>query len=189
MMLVRILLLVAGTVGDLLALAFLARFALQWARAPFRNPLGQFLLAATDWAVLPVRRLVPGLFGLDLATLLLAGFTQWAYFALEGMLLGALDSPAALGWVAWLAILALLRLAVYLVMGVVIVAALLSWINPYAPLAPFFDALSRPLLRPFQRLLPPVGGVDLSPVALLLLLQILLMVLPVPGFRMAFPAP
>jgi YggT family protein len=79
--------------------------------------------------------------------------------------------------VALAAALAILRLGIYLAMGVVIVAALLSWINPYAPMAPLFNALARPLLRPFQRLIPPIGGVDLSPIALLLVLQVLLMVL------------
>jgi YggT family protein len=66
---------------------------------------------------------------------------------------------------------------IYLAMGLVIVAAVMSWINPYAPLAPLFSALAAPLLRPFQRLLPPIGGVDLSPLALLLVLQVLLAVL------------
>lgn len=176
-MLVQVLLLVLGTACDLLALAFLARFALQWARAPFRNPLGHFVLALTDWAVRPARRLIPGLFGLDLASLLLAWLAQCVYLGLAAGLTGAAASPAAAAWVALAAILALLRLGIYLAMGLVIVAALLSWINPYAPLAPLFNALARPLLRPFQRLIPPIGGVDLSPLALLLVLQILLMVL------------
>ncbi len=176
-MLVEALLLVIGTASDLLALAFLARFALQWARASFRNPLGHFLVALTDWAVRPARRLIPGLLGLDLASLLLAWLTQCVYLGLAAGLSGAAASPAAAGFVALAAALALVRLGIYLAMGVVIVAALLSWVNPYAPMAPLFNALSRPLLRPFQRLIPPIGGVDLSPLALLLVLQVLLMLL------------
>ena len=69
------------------------------------------------------------------------------------------------------------RLAVHLAMLVVLVTALLSWINPYAPLAPFFNQLARPLLAPFQRVIPPLGGIDLSPLVLLLVLQVLLIVL------------
>ena len=61
--------------------------------------------------------------------------------------------------------------------GAVIVSAVFSWVNPYAPLAAVFDTLTRPLLRPFRRFIPPVGGVDLSPLALLLVLQIALFVL------------
>jgi YggT family protein len=69
------------------------------------------------------------------------------------------------------------RLAIHLAMLVVLVSAIFSWVNPYAPLAPFFDQLSRPLLAPFRRVIPPLGGVDLSPLVLLLALQVLLMVL------------
>jgi YggT family protein len=176
-MLIEIFLLIVGTACDLLALAFLARFVMQWARLPFRNPVGQFVIAVTDWAVRPVRRLVPGLLGFDLASLLLAWLVQCVYLGLAAGLTGAVGSPAAAGLVALAAALAILRLCIYLAMGVVIVAALLSWINPYAPMAPFFNALAAPLLRPFQRLIPPIGGVDLSPIALLLVLQVLLMVL------------
>jgi YggT family protein len=170
-----------GTVCDLLAGAFLARFALQWARASFGNPVGHFVLAVTDWAVRPTRRVIPGLFGLDLATLLLAWLVEAVYLTLSLALGGAGVSGAAAAAVILAAALALCRLAIYLAMGVVIVGALLSWINPYAPIAPFFFALSRPLLRPFQRLIPPIGGVDLSPIALLLVLQVLLTALSIVG--------
>jgi len=176
-MLAQILLLAAGTVCDLLALAFLARFVLQWARLSFRNPLGRFVIAVTDWAVGPARRFIPGLFGLDLASLFLAWLAQCMYLGLVAGLTGAVASPAMAGLVGLAAAAAVLRLLIYLAMGVVIVAALLSWINPYSALAPLFNALSRPLLRPFQRLMPPIGGVDLSPIAQLLVLQVLLMVL------------
>lgn len=178
-MLAQILSLVVGTVVDLFCLVLLIRFVLQWARASFRNPVGQFVIAVTDWAVRPARKVVPGLFGLDLASLLLAWLLQLAWLGLAVALAGAADalSPTALGALALAAAVETVRLGVYLAMGVVIVAALLSWINPYAPMAPLFDALARPLLRPFRRLIPPVGGVDLSPLALLLALQVLLIVL------------
>ncbi|MDP2809380.1 MAG: YggT family protein [Rhodocyclaceae bacterium] len=175
----QILTLVVGSLVDLFCLVLLVRFVLQWARASFRNPVGHFVIAVTDWAVRPVRKVVPGLFGLDLASLLLAWLGQFAWLALAVALAGAMDaaSPAAIGALALAAVVEVARLALYLAMGVVIVAALLSWINPHAPLAPLFNALARPLLRPFQRLIPPIGGVDLSPLALLLLLQVLLIVL------------
>lgn len=178
-MLSQIVSLVVGTVVDLFCLVLLIRFVLQWARASFRNPVGQFVIAVTDWAVRPARKVVPGLFGLDLASLLLAWLLQLAWLGLAVALAGAADalSPTALGALALAAVVETVRLGVYLAMGVVIVAALLSWVNPYAPMAPLFDALARPLLRPFRRLIPPVGGVDLSPLALLLALQVLLIVL------------
>lgn len=179
MLLQQIYILVFGTLADLFCFALLARFAFQWARAPFRNPVGRFLTAVTDWAVLPARRLIPGFFGLDMASLFLAWLIQALYlgvlFGLTGM--AAAASLEAIGVVALAAAFEVLRVGIYLAMGLVIVAAVMSWINPYAPLAPLFSALAAPLLRPFQRLIPPIGGVDLSPLALLLVLQVLLAVL------------
>ena len=182
-MLTQIVLFILDSVCGFLTLALLVRFALQWARAPFRNPLGQFVIAVTDWMVRPLRRVVPGLFGLDLASLLLAWLWQVVYqgiaLGLSGVLLAV--SPAPTLVVALLALLEVAKLSLYLVMGAVLVAAVFSWVNPYAPLADVFNTLTRPLLRPFRRLIPPVGGVDLSPLALLLMLQIALFV--VAGLR------
>lgn len=159
-------------------LALLARCLMQWARAPFRNPLGQFIFAVTDWAVKPARRLIPSAFGWDLPSLALAWLTQALLQALMMMFSGSGGLMlSAIGWLALLAVFAVLRVALYLLSGVVIVSALLSWVNPYAPLAPIFDAIARPFLRPLQRVIPLIGGIDLSPMALLLLLQILLTLL------------
>jgi YggT family protein len=178
-MLVQILLFVLDTVCGFMTLALLVRFAMQWARVPFRNPLGQFIVAVTDWMVRPVRRLVPGLFGLDMASLFLAWLWQVAY---QGIALGFTGilvavSPAPTFVVALLALLEVAKIGLYLVIGAVIVSAVFSWVNPYAPLAGVFNTLTQPLLRPFRRFIPPVGGVDLSPLALLLVLQIALVVL------------
>jgi YggT family protein len=178
-MLLSLFTLIVGTVCDLLTFAFLARFAMQWVRAPFRNPLGRFVLAVTDWAVLPVRKLVPGLFGLDLASLLLAWLVQTAFISIVIGASGIHGGATATGFgIAMLSgLVETLRLAIYLAMGVVIMSAVLSWVNPHAPIAPVFNQLASPLLRPFQRLIPLVGGVDLSPLAVLLLLQVTLRVL------------
>jgi YggT family protein len=178
-MLIQILLFILDTVCGFLTLALLVRFAMQWARTPFRNPLGQFIVAVTDWMVRPVRRLVPGLFGLDMASLLLAWLFQVAFqgiaLGLSGMLSAV--SPAPTLVVAALALLEVAKIGVYLLIGAVVVSAVFSWVNPYAPLAEVFDTLTRPLLRPFRRFIPPIGGVDLSPLALLLVLQIALFVI------------
>jgi YggT family protein len=178
-MLAQIFLFILDTVCGFMTLALLVRFAMQWARVPFRNPLGQFIVAVTDWMVRPVRRLIPGLFGLDMASLFLAWLWQVAYqgiaLGFTGVLLAV--SPAPTLVVALLALLEVAKISLYLVIGAVIGAAVFSWVNPYAPLAEVFNTLTRPLLRPFRRFIPPVGGVDLSPLALLLVLQIALFVL------------
>jgi YggT family protein len=178
-MLISLFTLIVGTLCDLLALAFLARFAMQWLRVPFRNQLGRFVLALTDWAVLPVRKVIPGLFGLDLASLLLAWLVQTLFMSVVIGASGVHGGATAAGFgVALLSgLIETLRLAIYLAMGVVIMSAVLSWVNPYSPIAPLFSQLAEPMLRPFRRLIPPIGGVDLSPIAALLLLQAGLLVL------------
>ena len=175
-MLLSLFTLVFGTLADLLAFAFLARFAMQWARVSFRNPLGNFIVAVTDWAVLPMRKLIPGLFGLDMASFLLAWLVQTLFVSVvigaSGIYGGT--TGTALGVAVLSGLVETLRMGVYIAMGVVIVMAQLSWINPYAPLAPVFNQLAQPMLRPVQRLIPTIGGVDLSPLVVLLLLQVLL---------------
>lgn len=172
-MLISLFTLIVGSLADLLALAFLARFAMQWLRVPFRNPLGRFVLALTDWAVLPMRKLVPGLFGLDLASLILAWLVQTLFMSVVIGASGIHGGATAAGFGVTLVagLIETLRLAIYLAMGVVIMSALLSWVNPHAPIAPVFGQLAEPLLRPFRKLVPPIGGVDLSPLGALLLLQ------------------
>lgn len=186
-MLVQIILFLLDSVCSFLTLVLLARFTLQVFKAPFRNPLGQFVIAVTDWIVRPARRLVPGLFGYDLASLLLAWLAQAIYLGIALGLSGAFTapqgnlfhgvSPAPTFMVATLAVVETMKIELYLLIGAVLVSAIFSWVNPYAPLAAVFNAVSQPLLRPLQRFIPPLGGIDLSPLVLLLLLQIGLMLL------------
>ena len=151
----------------------LARFHFQWLRVPFRNPVGEFVLATTSWLVVPTRRVVPGRAGLDLPTLLLAWLLQALGLWAQAAMLGA--EPGALT-VAAIALVDLLRYSLYILVFAVIVQALLSWINPYTPLAPVFDALTRPFLRPLRRFVPLAGNVDLTPLILLVILYVLLIV-------------
>lgn len=177
-MLAEALIFLIQTAAWLFTLALLLRFMLQWARAGARNPVSDFVNALTNFAVRPVRRVVPGLWGLDLATLLLAWLVQFIelflILELRGFELGP-DAARALLAIALLAVVNLARLMLYIVIGVVIVQAVLSWINPYSPIAPLLNALTRPLLRPFQRVIPPVANVDLSPLFVIIACQLLLM--------------
>lgn len=186
-MLNNVLLLIVDTAISLITLVLLARFFMQWQRVSFRNQIGQFVVTATDWVVRPLRRVVPGLFGLDMASLLPAWAFQTLMVVFEilirGVALGGDGAGIALG-VLGLGLVEMLRMMVYLVFGVVLISAVLSWVSPHAPAAAVFDALAAPFLRPFRRVVPTISNVDLSPLVLLLVLQILLMVLG--GMRNSF---
>ena len=173
-MLEQIVLLIAGTVFGFITLVLLARFFMQWGRVSFRNPIGHFVITVTDWAVMPARRIIPGLFGLDMASLLLAWVTQILYVLVRiGLGLKVSSSLA----IPLLGLVDLARMATYLVFGVVLVSIVLSWVGSRSPAAYVFDELSRPFLAPFRRLIRPLGGIDLSPLVLLLVLQIVLLVI------------
>ena len=157
--------------------ALLLRFYMQWLRAPFRNPVGQFIVAITDWVVRPARRVIPGLFGVDLSTILVAWLAEALMLVLLYWMRGFSFAGApgfAAGVLFTIAALELVRASLYLLIGVVIVQVIISWVNPYAPLAPFFDALTRPFYSIFRRFIPPIGNIDLSPLFVLLGAQILL---------------
>lgn len=184
-MLANALIFVAQVAFGLLTLALLLRFYLQWVRAPYRNPLADFVNALTDFMVRPARRIVPGLWGLDLPTLLLAWLMQLlellVVLQVRGYRFGAEVGLAIIG-VALLAVLAVIKMLIYIVLAATLLQALLSWINPGSPMAPLLDAMTRPFLRLFRRRIPPVGNVDLSPLLLLVVCQLLLM-LPVAWFE------
>ena len=160
--------------------ALLLRFYMPWLRAPVRNPVGQFVSALTDWIVKPARRVVPGLLGLDLATILIAWFAEALMLVLVSWLRGFSFASApgiAAGVLFTLAAMELARASLYLLIGVIVVQVIISWVNPYAPLAPVFDALTRPFYAVFRRFVPTIGNVDLSPLLVLLVAQILLILL------------
>lgn len=179
-MLTNLLLLILEAVFGFFVFLLLVRFYMQWLRVSFRNQVGQFVVAVTDWLVRPARRVIPGMLGLDLSSLVLAlglhSIHLLIAFWLKGFSFGSNPGIAA-AIIFTIALFELARFSVYLLIGVVLFSAVLSWVNPHAPLAPLFNALSRPFLRPFQRLIPPIANVDLSPLVLLLVLQIALMLL------------
>ena len=159
---------------------FLLRFMMQAMRVSFGGQIGHFVMALTNWAVKPLRRVIPGFGGLDWSTLLVAFGLQLLLTAvivgLSGRI-GELDGAALAPMLLWFALRALLRLAVYIMIGALILQAVLSWINPYSPLAAPAHQLTRPVLDPLRRFIPLLGGVDLSPLVAILLLQALLMFL------------
>lgn len=167
------------TLGNLFVIAVLLRFMMQLFRVPFRNPFAQFIVAITDFAVKPLRRVVPGLLGLDWACLVLAWLVELvvvtAGYWLDGFpfaLAGGKVWPVMLG----LAVVRLLSLTIYLIIGLTLVRAVLSWVNSDTPLMPVVYALTEPFLRPLRRIVPMVAQIDLTPLVLFILCQLILMV-------------
>lgn len=172
------------TLFQLYIAVVLLRFLLQTTRADFYNPLSQFVVKVTTPLLRPIRRIVPGIGGWDLSSLLLAYLltivqivlvgTHLSQFQAPGLLDGQLLSPLA---IAMLALLDMVMLLLGIYMFAIIIQAISSWINPagYNPVLALLHSLTEPLLRPARRLLPPISGIDLSPLLVLLALQVVKM--------------
>ncbi|MDO8991161.1 MAG: YggT family protein [Sideroxyarcus sp.] len=164
------------------AAVLLFRFHAVWLHVPMRNPVGEFLMAITDFAVLRARRFVPRISGLDSATLLLAFLVELVYLVLFMWLQSFPFEPfPLLGVLVWTAV-KLLKISIYLLIATLIVEAILSWVNPHTPLAPMLSAVNRPFLLPLRRRIPLVGGVDLSVLLLLIICQLIL-IAPIGGLE------
>lgn len=165
------------TVFGVVTYAFLLRFTMQWMRAPFRNPLGQAVVALTDWAVKPARRVLPGYQGQDWSTLVLAWLAQLLWLAALHLLLGRVSLGGAVAaTLALLAAVELVKAALWLLIIVVIAQAVLSWTAPDGPFAGVLNALTFRFLAPIRRVIPPLGGtLDLSPLFVVVLAQLALM--------------
>jgi YggT family protein len=164
-------------VFGLFTYALLLRFVMQLLRAPFRNPAGQAVIALTDWIVKPVRRVLPGLRGIDWASLVATIMFQVLWLLAYYLVFGRGFALLGIGMLYLLlaALIALFKAALWLLIAVVLVQAVLSWVAPDGPLAGLLNALTFPFLRPVRRLIPPIGGtLDLSPLVVIVLAQLVL---------------
>jgi YggT family protein len=167
------------TVFGFIVYATLLRFIMQWLRAPFRNPLGQAVTALTNWAVKPLRKVMPGFGGYDWASLFVAWLGQVLWLVALAAVGGADFSAMLGGYLATLAVIELLRAALWILIGAVFIQAILSWVAPDGPLAGVLNALTFRVLAPIRRVIPPLGGsLDLSPLIVIVLAQLAL-ILPV----------
>ena len=154
----------------LLGGACLLRLYMQYHRVPFGNPLGRFVFAVSDWIVLPLRRIVPSVKRWDLASGVAAWLLVLVKFLLLWLLMGGLDRWAILPLISFIG---LLQLAVSGLTALLIVYAVLSWVpSASSMLHDLIARLAEPLVRPLRRFIPLVGGVDLSPLAAIVLLQV-----------------
>jgi YggT family protein len=164
---------VVQTLGSLYLLIMLLRFVLQLVRADFYNPLCQFIVRATQPLLKPVRRIIPSLFGLDMSSLLLAIVIQMIIMALTLLLAyGTTGNPLQL--LVW-SIIGVTALFLKIFFFAMIISVILSWVAPQShnPGAELVNQICEPALAPFRRILPNLGGLDISPILAFMVLKLL----------------
>ncbi|KAF1049939.1 MAG: hypothetical protein GAK41_01660 [Burkholderia gladioli] len=164
-----------NTLFTLFGAALLLRAWMQAVRVPPYNPVTQAVLQATNWLVLPLRRVISGTRGVDWASVVAAVVTALVYVVLM-LSLGGFDVLSILPTLVIVALLTVAKWALNLVLWMTILMALLSWLNPRSPAMAILFQLTAPLLNPLRRVLPSIGGMDLSPILLFVIVQVLLMV-------------
>jgi YggT family protein len=172
------------TIVGLYILAVMLRFLLQWVHADFYNPLSQFIVKITNPVLIPLRRLIPGFGGIDWASIVLAllliGLRLITISAVQGRLLPAVSLPP-------LMLAELIQLFLNIFFFTILIQVIISWVAPrqYNPVTVLLHQLNEPLLRPIRRLLPPMGGLDFSPLVALLLIHLSRMLLLPPLYALA----
>lgn len=156
-------------IATLILFIVLLRFWMPWFRVDFRNPVAQAILKVTAPLVVPLRRVLPPIGRVDTATVVVAFAIQYLTIVIRMFLFGVSGS---FGPLALMTVLSLAIMSANLFMLVIIVHILLGWFAPgvYNPVTAMVSAMTDPLLRPFRRLIPPLGGFDVSPVIPIILL-------------------
>ena len=171
------------TVFGLYILVVMLRLMLQWVRADFYNPISQFIVKITNPPLKPLRRIIPGWGGIDLASVLLLIALQILELFLVNLAVG--HAPGISGLFIQ-SIAELLGLLLNIFIGAILIQVILSWVAPgtYNPLIGLVYKIAEPVLAPARRILPSVSGIDFSPLVALIVLQLLkiLLVAPIANF-------
>ncbi len=159
------------TVFGLYILIVMLRFLLQWARADFYNPVSQFIVKATQPPLKPLRKVIPGIGGLDMAALI---FMLVLKFVELWLVTGLLGMSPQIGGLAMLSIAELLGLLINVFIFSILIQVIISWVNPgmHNPVMALLHSLTEPLLAPARRVIPPISGLDLSPIIVIVCLQL-----------------
>jgi YggT family protein len=167
------------TLVDLYIITFVLRIIMQWVRVDFRNPLTQFILRITNPLVIPLRRFVPPIGGLDTATLIVVVVLELIVTIVVTNLTCS-GEPNVLQLIS-MTVLRVVYLTLRVYLFVILIYVIMSWISPgtYNPAARLMESIAQPVLRPLRRLLPPIGGLDLSALFALIGIQALTMLLPI----------
>lgn len=160
---------ILNAVTSLYLLVLLLRFWMPWLNADFRNPLAQGILKFTSPVVIPVRRIVPSFGRLDTATVLVAFIIQYLTILLLLLIMG---QSAGIAEITLTSLVKLAVLSINLFVYAIFVRIILSWISPgnYNPATAIITTLTEPVLRPFRRFIPAIGGFDISPIFAIILL-------------------
>ena len=154
-----------GLVGG----ACLMRLVMQWQRLPFQNPIGRFVFAVTDWLVMPLRRILPAVGRLDTSSLVAAWLMKLSHVVAMWALSGA---QAAFLGVLIASLFGVLHWLVSGLSAIILLYAILSWVQPNSGSMMLLSRIVEPLLTPIRNAIPQPGGIDLSPLVLLVILQI-----------------
>jgi len=182
------LLLIINTLFDLYIMLVLLRFMLQWLRADFYNPVSQFIVRVTTPPLKPLRRFIPGFGGQDIAALTLALIIILIkYIIIRSMGAGVVELANVMAPIGSVGVLGLLVIAMAEILSMfiniflfaVIISVILSWVNSggYNPVVGLINSLSQPVMKPIRKFIPPMGGLDLSPLFASLGLMVLKMLL------------
>lgn len=172
-----------NTIFCLLTLAFLIRFFLQLTRSSFQNQLAQTVIMVTNFAVKPMRRLLPSLRNIDLSTLILAYLSEWL---LQLGLLSLRGFPVLLAgnqvWVslAGLALIGIIKTSIYIFIGAVLIQAVISWVSPYSAISPMLSTFTAPVLKPFRKVFTLANGLDFSPLVFTIAAQLIIITIILP---------
>jgi len=171
------------TLFGLYILIVMLRLMLQWVRADFYNPVSQFIVKVTNPPLKPLRRIIPGWGGIDLASVLLLVALQMLELFLVNIAVGR---PSGIAGLFIGSIAELLELLINIFIGAILIQVILSWVAPssYNPLIGLVHKIAEPLLAPARRILPAFSGIDFSPLVALIVLQLLkiLLVAPIANF-------
>ena len=167
------------TLIGLVLLVFMLRLLFQWVRADFQNPVSQFVVKVTNPVLVPLRRVIPGIAGIDMASVCILFVIQYAELFLLTLILGA--EFFALGMIV-IAVAKLIGLLIIVFTVSILIQVVISWINPgaYNPVTTLLYQLNEPVLGRARKIIPPIHGFDLSPIVAMIVLQLISMLVVAP---------
>ena len=170
------------TLFDLVSFIFILRIVLVWARADYHNPISQFVYKLTQFIIGPLRRVVPNYKNIEFASVIIVIVLAMVKYSLLGLLLFGRAHPAGL---VILASADILKSVLNLFFYAILLQAIMSWVQSgYSPILYLLNQITLPLMRPFQRIIPPISGMDITPIPVMILLQLMIIVVVMPLFNL-----